>query len=159
MLAGLNGGDNLSEQALTTIQGDVIMTFFPWTEELETGISEVDEQHKWLVSTTNQLHDELSKAEPDQAVVGEILFGLVDYTYNHFIMEEELFERLGYPETEAHQAQHNAFTDKINRLLDRHDGGESVTLEAMDLLKDWLIHHILKTDKSYVAFFREKGVA
>lgn len=135
------------------------MTFFPWTEELKTGISQVDEHHKWLVDTTNRLHDELSKTEPDRAVVGEILFGLVDYTYNHFIMEEELFERLGYPGSAAHQAQHNAFTDKLNGLLDRHERGESVTLEAMALLREWLTRHIMKADKSYVAFFRENGMA
>jgi hemerythrin len=133
--------------------------FFPWTEELLTGIAEVDEQHKWLVDTTNKLHDELSKPDPDNEEIGEILFGLVDYTYNHFIMEEELFARLGYPEAEAHQAQHNTFTAKINSLLERHEGGEGVNVECLELLKNWLTGHIMKTDKAYVAFFREQGVA
>jgi len=134
------------------------MAFMPWTEELLTGISEVDLQHKWLVDATNQLYEEITKPNPDSEVIGEILFGLVDYTYNHFIMEEELFKRLGYSESDAHIAQHNQFTKNVSGLLERHDRGEAVTEEALALLKDWLIHHIMKTDKAYVPFMTEKGV-
>ncbi|MDZ4125160.1 MAG: hypothetical protein U1E02_13430, partial [Hydrogenophaga sp.] len=54
--------------------------FMPWNDELLTGISEIDSQHKWLVEATNRLHDELSKPQSDPAVVGDILEGLVDYT-------------------------------------------------------------------------------
>jgi hemerythrin len=133
--------------------------FMPWNDELLTGIEDVDTQHKWLVDATNRLHDELSKPQSDPAVVGDILEGLVDYTYNHFIMEEELFERLGYPESAAHKAQHNVFTAKISDLLLRHERGEIASGEALELLKDWLIQHIMKTDKAYVPFFQSKGVA
>lgn len=133
--------------------------FMPWNDELLTGIAEVDTQHKWLVDATNRLHDELSKPQPDAAVVGDILEGLVDYTFNHFIMEEELFERLGYPETAAHKAQHNVFTAKISGLLLRHESGEVASGEALELLKDWLIQHIMKTDKAYVPFLQSKGIA
>ncbi len=58
-------------------------------------------------------------------MVSEILEGLVDYTYNHFIMEEELFERLRYPETAAHKARHNVFTGKISGLLLKHEMARS----------------------------------
>lgn len=133
--------------------------FMPWNDELLTGIKDVDIQHKWLVDATNRLHDELSKPQPDPATIGDILEGLVDYTYNHFIMEEELFERLGYPETAAHKAQHNVFTSKISGLLIKHESGEVSSGEALELLKDWLIHHIMKTDKAYVPFLQSKGIA
>ena len=133
--------------------------FMPWNDELLTGIEEVDAQHRWLVDATNRLHDELSKPQSDPAVVGEILEGLVDYTYNHFIMEEELFERLGYPESVAHKAQHDIFTARMGDLLMKHESGEVASGEALELLKDWLIQHIMKTDKAYVPFLKSKGVA
>lgn len=132
--------------------------FMPWNDELLTGISEIDSQHKWLVDATNRLHDELSKPQADPAVVGDILEGLVDYTFNHFIMEEEIFERLGYPETAAHKAQHNVFTTKITGLLHKHENGEIASGEALELLKNWLIQHIMKTDKAYVSFFQANGI-
>lgn len=82
----------------------------------------------------------------------------MDYTMNHFIVEEELFDRLGYPESAAHKKYHNRFTEQVMSLLDRHEAGEVVGAEALELLKDWLTHHILKVDKAYVEHFRAHGV-
>ncbi|HYQ38481.1 MAG TPA: bacteriohemerythrin [Pseudomonas sp.] len=134
------------------------MTFMPWTSELEVGITQIDEQHRWLVDKTNQLYDRLASAEPDTAEIAEVLDGLMDYTVNHFIVEEEIFQRLGYPQTEEHKAQHDRFTAQIMDLLQRHDSGERSGSETLELLADWLTHHILKVDKAYVAFFRDHGV-
>ncbi|WP_447594311.1 bacteriohemerythrin [Aquipseudomonas campi] len=132
------------------------MTFMPWTEELQVGIAEIDEQHRWLVDQTNALHDALqASARPE--LVGELLEGLMDYTMNHFIVEENLFIRSDYPHSEAHLAQHNLFSGQVMSLLSRHDLGEAVGLEALELLKAWLIHHILKVDKAYVEHIRNHG--
>ena len=133
------------------------MTFMPWTQALEVGIAEIDEQHRWLVDQTNALHDAL-QGGASREQVGELLEGLMDYVMNHFIVEENLFIRLGYPETEAHQAQHNLFSGQVMSLLARHDCGEEVGADALELLKDWLVHHILKVDKAYVEFFRAHGI-
>ncbi len=72
------------------------MTFMPWTSELELGVAEIDRQHQWLVQLTNNLHDELSQPQPRREAIGEVLEGLVDYTHNHFIVEEVLFQQHGY---------------------------------------------------------------
>ena len=32
------------------------MLFMPWDTAFETGITEIDQQHRWLVDTTNELH-------------------------------------------------------------------------------------------------------
>ena len=134
------------------------MTFWPWSKELEVGIGEIDEQHKWLVDLTNQLHDAL-EGGADQEKTSEILESLMDYTMNHFIVEEDLFLRLGYPETDAHQAEHNKFTGQIMNLIERHENGDSAGEETLELLKDWLTHHILKVDKAYVDHFRANGIS
>ena len=133
------------------------MTFMPWTQALEVGIAEIDEQHRWLVEQTNALHQALQGEAPREQV-GALLEGLMDYVMNHFIAEEHLFIRLGYPDTEAHQAQHNLFSGQVMSLLSRHDCGETVGAETLELLKDWLTHHILKVDKAYVAHFRAHGL-
>ena len=133
------------------------MTFMPWTQALEVGIAEIDEQHRWLVEQTNALHQAL-QGEAPRAQVGALLEGLMDYVINHFIVEENLFARLGYPEAEAHQAQHDLFSGQVMSLLDRHEAGEAVGADALELLKDWLTHHILKVDKAYVAHFRAHGL-
>ena len=47
---------------------------------------------------------------------------------------------------------------QVMSLLSRHDCGETVGTETLELLKDWLTHHILKVDKTYVAHFRAHGL-
>jgi len=135
------------------------MVFMPWRDEYRIGIDAIDEQHRWLVDTTNRLHDELAKPEPDREAVGEILEGLVDYAFNHFIVEEELFKRFEYPDERAHLAEHNSFTEKAAELLERFESGEVVSTQTLEFLKNWLIHHILEVDKAYVPFMREHGIA
>jgi hemerythrin len=134
------------------------MALMPWNDELVLGIAKIDEQHRWLVDRINAMHDELSKPAPDRKAVGDILEALVDYTMNHFIVEEEIFKRHAYPQTDAHLAEHNGFTGKIIALLDKFQAGASdVGNDTMALLKDWLTHHILVVDKAYVPFFKSKG--
>ena len=130
------------------------MTFMPWTSVLELGFDEIDRQHQELVRLTNQLHEELCCPIPRREAIGAVLEGLVDYTHNHFIIEEVLFQRHGYPETAAHQAEHNGFTARAMDLLMRFEDGEEVSMEALDLLKGWLVHHICQVDRAYVPFLR-----
>lgn len=134
------------------------MSFMPWNDEFVIGIERIDEQHRWLVELTNALHDSLNGPQGEGPPIGELLEQLVDYTMNHFIVEEVLFQRLGYSDEEAHRAEHDRFNRQIIDLLYRHEDGEAVSVEALALLKSWLTHHILKVDKAYVGFFKEKGV-
>ncbi|MEQ1659277.1 MAG: bacteriohemerythrin, partial [Hylemonella sp.] len=122
------------------------MALMPWSSELELGIAKIDEQHRWLVDRINALHDELGQAAPNRQTLGDILESLVDYTMNHFIVEEEIFKRHGYPQTDAHLGEHNGFTGKIIVLLDQFHEGAEVGGETMALLKEWLTHHILVVD-------------
>lgn len=134
------------------------MALFTWSSKLETGIDQIDGQHKRLVGLINQLHDEVSRSEPDHAAVGDVLAGLIDYTYDHFIVEEEMFQRFEYPHEDAHRDEHNSFTARAHELLAQHEKGETPGQEALEFLKDWLTHHIMEVDMAYVPFFQDKGV-
>ena len=135
------------------------MLFMPWSQQFEVGITEIDQQHRWLVNTTNTLHALLNTEDAQAQEIGSILEQLMDYSMNHFIIEEELFQRFDYPDSDSHKAQHNAFCEQVMSLLTRHDMGEAVGLDALNLLKDWLSNHILKVDKQYVEHFQAQGIA
>ncbi len=130
------------------------MGFMQWSDEFAFGLDGIDGQHQWLFSATNALHDALSAAQPDRAVIGALIEGLVDYTMNHFVAEEELFQRSGYAQAEAHKAEHDRFTASAFELLTKFEAGEPLTLETMDFLKSWLTHHIQKVDRAYVPYMQ-----
>lgn len=134
------------------------MAFMEWSDAMATGIATIDVQHRWLLDLANRLHDDLTKGTATHEELGQILHGLMDYTVNHFITEEDLFNRYGYPQEAEHIKSHNAFTARTLDLLQRHEAGEAVGMAALEFVKGWLIGHILGEDKAYVAFLMEKGV-
>lgn len=138
------------------------MTFMPWSSSIAVGLHDVDEQHRWLVDCINELHTLLHKQQPgpapDACGTGTLLEGLMDYTMNHFIVEEELLERYGYPDTALHKAQHNKFTSTIMNALTAFEDGQRVSHDLLEFLKHWLTHHIMRIDKAYVPYLRAYGI-
>jgi hemerythrin len=130
----------------------------PWTDDFVLGIEIIDTQHHWLVDATNRLHDQIESQKPDTEIVGKILEGLVEYAMDHFIVEEELFLRLGYPDTDAHKGEHDAFTRQAIELLLKFESGESVSEDTLEFLQAWLVHHIMRIDKAYMPFLKAHGV-
>lgn len=134
------------------------MIFMPWQDEFSVGIALIDEQHRWLVDITNSLHQEMNSPALDRVLVSDILDGLMNYTVNHFIVEEELFQRHGYPERVAHKAMHDHLTKVVLGILTDFERGMEVQEAVLELLKNWLTHHILREDRAYIPFFQQLGV-
>ncbi|MEN8190565.1 MAG: bacteriohemerythrin [Thermodesulfobacteriota bacterium] len=129
-----------------------------WSSSLKVNISVIDEQHKKLVGMINDLHRAM-KAGSSVSEAGAILDRLVDYTADHFALEEQLFEKHGYPEYEAHKQHHEKLVDQVVKFQKEFKSGQAaLSVELMDFLKDWLVNHIKGVDKKYVPFLREKGV-
>ncbi|SNS10664.1 methyl-accepting chemotaxis protein [Humidesulfovibrio mexicanus] len=134
---------------------DQLMT---WTDDLSVGIRLIDEQHKVLLGLINELHAAMRARKSDAVLVG-VVERLKDYTVKHFGQEEEYFDRYGYPETKAHKEIHAKL---VQQVLDFEAGLKSgkakVTMDIMRFLKDWLVKHIMGTDKKYTEFLRSKGL-
>ncbi len=125
------------------------MTQIEWTSELETGIDEVDEQHKALVAIYNKL-DEAMRTGRGHKTMGEILVALVSYTAEHFEQEEQLMADDGYPELESHRSEHRQLLDKVNRFQKRlASGQERINKPVMKFLNFWLMNHIKASDCAY----------
>ena len=127
-----------------------------WLEKYAIGINSIDEQHKVLIELINQLSDSIITNNRNN--ISEALMGLVDYTMNHFLVEESIFEQIGYSETPGHKAEHDKFTGKIMSVLDSFEGGAELNSDIIPFLNDWLLHHILKVDKAYVPIFQQNSI-
>jgi len=134
---------------------DQLMT---WTDDLSVGVRLIDEQHKVLLGLINELHAGMRARKSDAVLVG-VVERLKEYTVKHFGQEEEYFDRYGYSETKAHKEIHAKL---VRQVLDFEaalkSGKAKVTMDIMRFLKDWLVKHIMGTDKKYSAFLRSKGL-
>lgn len=129
------------------------MAFLQWRDELDSGISVIDDQHRRIVDMINQLHQAQLRA--DAGVVATVIEELVDYTLSHFAFEESMMEEAGYAFTRAHKRVHELFIRRVGEYRERFARGEDVADELKSLLGRWLFNHILNDDRDYVGAVRE----
>jgi diguanylate cyclase (GGDEF)-like protein/hemerythrin-like metal-binding protein len=129
---------------------------FPWNENFETGIADIDEQHKMLIALLNELASTL--ACNDSIEINRVFKKLTEYAEFHFEYEEAIWaEYLGNDSwLSSHQLSHSTFLPRIIELKDKKtDSYQSEVIESIILfLIRWLAFHILDSDKR-MAFFIE----
>ncbi len=134
------------------------MNLIEWEDKYSVKIKHIDEQHKKLVGMINELHNAMTKGQ-GKLVIDGILKKMTAYTVQHFKSEEVLFDQYGYPAAEKHKAEHASFVEKVTDFYGKFEAGKLfLSIEVMDFLSDWLVTHIVGSDKQYSAFLNSKGV-
>lgn len=119
-----------------------------WHESLTIGITEIDNQHKELISRFDQL---LKACETNKGAteLKKMLGFLDDYAVRHFNDEEALQRKINYPDYETHRKEHESFVVNLRKLrseIDREGAGVYQIVEANNMLVKWLINHISASD-------------
>ncbi len=130
------------------------MPFAEWSDEFSVGIEEINEEHKKLLSLVNDLHDNVGAGSAHE-VLGKVLDELLRYVIYHFSHEEELFRSTNYPGTERHILQHRGLTAKVENIYAdfRANTSETLPQEVLDFLKNWLVEHIMGSDRAFGLYF------
>ena len=125
------------------------MAFMEWSASLETGVPEMDRQHRRLVDLVNQLHEAM-KSGQGATQVDTVLNGLVAYTRTHFQDEENLLRQRGWSGLPGHLQLHQGLLRQLATFVEAHKAGKRIsTLDLSTFLKDWLTKHILQEDRQY----------
>ena len=133
---------------------------FRWDARYETGLPEVDAQHRALVAIINRLVAALDGPGETDAVRGCVA-ELVHYASRHFETEEALMESwdIGGEHEAGHVQGHRRFAgfvlDKA-ALLGSEPGAAA---DIARFLVEWLAHHILHTDHKMAALIRAAVLA
>jgi len=122
-----------------------------FTDDLLTGIEEIDNQHRVLFEKGNAvLFPETGKLGAKFILEGlEFLMQNVD---EHFSAEERLMKYYGYAKLEGHKKQHQRLRSEVVGLFSKAkqtDSVESLASELYFLVIDWYIYHIKEWDKDY----------
>jgi len=131
-----------------------------WKPEFEFGIPEIDQQHRKLVEIGGALF-ELVSDQTQTDYYDEImamLKELENYTMTHFAYEEAAFDAKEFIGSDAHKFEHKLFVKKLEKYfnnlesVDRNQ--QEVLLELLTFISDWLVKHIVKTDREYVELLK-----
>ncbi len=132
-----------------------------WNSDYDTGVEEMDEQHRILVNTINEAREKLSKDASLEALEN-ITRDLLSYALYHFETEEEMMQEHDYKaysqeEYETHMKQHRDFSAQVVAVRESIKLGNPITKEDLiEFLMSWLINHINNTDKKLARFVNSR---
>jgi hemerythrin len=125
-----------------------------WDDKYALGIELIDNQHKELFSLTNELFRACLDTEKElQFVFKETMGRMVEYVRFHFGAEQELLQRVKYPDYHEHKKQHDEMVRNILETVKEYNYGKKlVPNQFVRTLRDWILSHIAHYDKLYAAF-------
>ena len=133
-----------------------------WSERLETGVNEIDLQHREFIRRLNAILDACRAGKGREKTLETLTFTEA-YAREHFRYEESFTKDHNVPLCHANQDQHEAFFENLDRIkadLQKREGkvGVDLTLSVTKLLMDWLVNHIMGSDKKYGPYLNSKGI-
>lgn len=129
-----------------------------WNNTYSVRVREIDSQHKQLVEMINSLYKAMNSDKAKEEV-NKVLNSLTDYTIKHFSTEEELMMKYSYTDYKAHKEEHTKLVNDIKRFrADFFSEKVSLSMDIATYLKDWLMNHIMETDKELGRFLNKLGI-
>lgn len=126
-----------------------------WDDRFSVGIKEIDQQHKILLDYFALLHDAI-EGGGRWSDVHFPLVQLKEYAHIHFMMEEALMGMSDYPGTQEHIEAHRKIIQQLEEL-EQKSLHKNLKVQDADFLRDWLMGHMLKTDRDYARHFANGG--
>jgi hemerythrin-like metal-binding protein len=133
--------------------------FIEWEPYLATDIRSIDEQHKKLVDLINDVYNGYQSGL-DHNKQADTLDALLQYTVKHFEHEENIFDRISYGHTREHKLEHAALVKKAVEVQTafKSSATNELSQDTMVFLRNWIINHIMGTDKKYVASMKQHHI-
>jgi len=118
-----------------------------WTREFSVGVPNVDAQHRMLVGFVADLDACMRRGDENQ-VFRETLATVIRYTRYHFGAEEKLMTAYAYPDLVKHAKEHQVLIRTLIDFKKKFEAGAvGFTTPIIPFLEQWLLDHILRTDK------------
>lgn len=128
-----------------------------WGEGLETGVAEIDGEHRLQIELVRSLEEALGQRDP-RVRGGEVLKQLLDYTNVHFLAEDLMMRLHAYPGYQAHVREHEKLVGQLEEVQRHFAAGEfGPSRELVAALKHWLAEHIQTMDRGFAAFLKAGG--
>jgi hemerythrin-like metal-binding protein len=119
--------------------------YVSWKDDFAIGVGRIDAEHRHFFDLLNELFTSMIRGQGEDRTE-EVLRRLAAYADLHFTGEEKDLERVECPGLPAHRAQHDMFRRNLQTIRQ-----SSVRSRAMlDFMRDWLVLHILETDRRCV---------
>jgi hemerythrin len=139
--------------------------FLAWRHDWDSGVAFMDDEHRELAALLSDIAEKFAWAgigadrrgsglDPASTPLILALERLGRHAREHFLHEEEYMRALDYPQLEAHASEHALLLAEYTQLLraTRDCGAGRLDASTLDALKNWLLGHILDTDRRFADY-------
>ncbi|MCL2093775.1 MAG: bacteriohemerythrin [Treponema sp.] len=129
-----------------------------WNDNYVVGIKKIDDQHKELLSMTNDLFEACTTGvDVAEDSFKNTIRMMVSHSKEIFSHEEELFELTAYADVAAHKAQHRDFMINILEHQKKFQSGVRYVPNSLArFLMEWISSHVAVDDKKFGIYYAEK---
>lgn len=128
-------------------------TVLPWQHQYALGVEAIDLQHRYFLNLINRFIRQLDVID---GAFQQRLFNELDaYARFHFISEENMMFRAGFPDYTAHKRMHDELLEELNVRQALFLRKQTSAPDVIDFLQHWFLHHTLHEDHHFADYLRE----
>ncbi|MGA2434748.1 MAG: bacteriohemerythrin [Bryobacteraceae bacterium] len=136
-----------------------VIDLIQWTPDYAVGVPQIDQEHQGLFAKAESMRQAMLVGKGKDEL--DFLLGnLVAYGCYHFDHEEELMQRIGYPDIAEHRKEHEDMKKRVRAMQERASAGEkTMTIEVMLFLMEWVKRHVIATDLRIAGYMKARGIS
>jgi hemerythrin-like metal-binding protein len=129
-----------------------------WTPSYELGIEDIDFQHHFFFNLIVRLAKDLTESD-DVQYRSALISELNAYARFHFISEENLMMRHGFPELGGHKYLHMELLDQLSTRANMLalEANDKQAQEIVDFLVDWFLQHTSRIDRIFAEYLHARN--
>ena len=127
------------------------MAIVEWRDQMSLDYLPLDTEHRAFLDVVNR---SVPAARAGDFKIMDLVFdACYDYVRNHFSHEEDVMERVSFPDMEAHMQAHRTFIQNISEFRKKYESAKTQAekqkqaMKTSDFLSLWFLGHVLSRDK------------
>lgn len=123
----------------------------------DTGDAKIDMQHAHLLAIISEFEQAVRAGEPrgeKLAMMSELMY----YASTHFLDEERLMERIGFPGLERQRKLHSEFGAALSHEISLFvEDRANIGADVLSLSRTWFIEHVELEDAQIAEYVEQQG--
>ena len=127
------------------------MAIIGWRDQMNLNYLPLDQEHQAFLKVVNFAL--VASNTGDFEGMDKVFDACYDYVRNHFSNEEDIMERIQFPDIKAHMQAHRTFIRNISEFRQNYERAKTpekkklMAIKTAEFLGLWLLGHILSRDK------------
>ena len=128
-----------------------------WNDSLETGVEEIDSDHRCLISLANRIHAAAQARNREE--VSHLVLEFCNYCDDHFVMEEEFMRDIHYPHRLEHKRDHDQMLADLDKIMGKVRSNLDASAVMGEFIFRWTANHVLIIERQLAEFVRVRRAA